>query len=78
MVVNGEKALLECQAMPSLRDVAHDGVFSTFSNRSVPDRGKWCGLSGQAAWTVHFVRNHTLLEFFPLANQAGRHVGAAL
>ncbi len=41
--------LLEYQAMPSLRDVAHDGGLCTFSNISGPDRGKWCGPSGQAA-----------------------------
>jgi hypothetical protein len=29
--------------MLSLCDVAHDGVWFTFSNRSAPDRGKWCG-----------------------------------
>jgi hypothetical protein len=28
---------LEYQAMPSLRDVAHDGILCTFSNRSDPD-----------------------------------------
>ncbi len=37
------------KAMPSLRDAAHDGVLCTFSNRSAPDRGKWCGPSGQLA-----------------------------
>ena len=48
--------LLEYQgAMPSLRDVAHDGVLCTF--RSAPDRGKWFTPSGQAAWTVHHVQN---------------------
>jgi hypothetical protein len=31
--------LLKYQAMPSLRDLAHDGVLCTFSNRSAPDRG---------------------------------------
>jgi hypothetical protein len=40
---------LEYQAMPSFRVVAHDGVLCTFSNRSPPDQGKWCGPSGQAA-----------------------------
>ncbi len=46
-----DMGLLEYQAMPSLRDVAHGGVFCTFSNTSAPDRGKWwCGPSGQAAW----------------------------
>ncbi len=47
--------LLEYQAMPSLRDAAHDGVLCTFSNKSAPDRDKWFGPSGQAAWTVHHV-----------------------
>jgi hypothetical protein len=37
--------LLEYQAMPSLRDIAHDGVLCTFTNRSAPDRDKWCGPS---------------------------------
>jgi hypothetical protein len=32
--------LLEYQAMPSLRNVAHDGVLCTFSNTSAPDRDK--------------------------------------
>ncbi len=31
------------QDMPSSRLVTHDGVLCTFSNRSAPDRGKWCG-----------------------------------
>ncbi len=66
-----------CDA-PSLRDVAHDGVLCTFSNKSASDRDKWCGLSGQAAWTVHHVQNHTLLGHFPSASQAGRRVGPAL
>jgi len=43
--------LLEYQSMPSLRD---GGVLCTF-------RGKWCGLTEQAAWTVNQVQNHTLL-----------------
>ncbi len=37
--------LLEYQAMASLRDVAHDGVLCTISNRSAPDRG-------QVVWSV--------------------------
>jgi hypothetical protein len=45
------------EAMPSLRDTDHDGVLCTFSNRSAPDRGKWCGLSGGQAGTVHHVQN---------------------
>jgi hypothetical protein len=32
------RGLLEYQALPSLRDVAHDGVLCTFSNRSTPDQ----------------------------------------
>ncbi len=35
--------LLEYQAMPFCRDIAHDGVLCTFGNRSAPDRDKWCG-----------------------------------
>jgi hypothetical protein len=31
--------VLEYQAMPSVRDVALDGVLCTFGNRSAPDRG---------------------------------------
>jgi hypothetical protein len=31
---------VEYQAMPSLRDVAHDGVLCTFSNRSAPNWDK--------------------------------------
>jgi hypothetical protein len=67
---------LEHQAMPSLRDVAHDGVLCTV----VIDhpQSKWCGLSGKAAWTVHHVQNHTLLTHSPPASQAGRRVGPAL
>jgi hypothetical protein len=37
-----------------------------------------CGPSGQAAWTVHHVENHTLLGHSPPASQAGRRVGPAL
>jgi hypothetical protein len=64
--------------MPSLRDSAHDGVLCTFSNRTAPDRAKWCGPSGQAARTVHHVQNHTLLGHSPPASQAGGRVGPAL
>jgi hypothetical protein len=70
--------LLEYQAMSSFRDVAHDGVTCTFSNRSAPDRDKWCCPSGKAAWTVHHVQNHTLLGHSPPASQAARRVGPAL
>jgi hypothetical protein len=71
--------LLEYQVMPSLCDVAHDGVLCTFSNRSAPDRGNWCrGPAGQAAWTVHHVQHHTLLGHSPPASQASRRVPPAV
>ncbi len=73
--------LLEYQAMPSLRDVAHGSVlwvYTVFSNGSATDREKWCGPPGQAAWTVHHKQNHTLLGYSHKASQAGRHVGPAL
>jgi hypothetical protein len=70
--------LLEYQAITSLRDVAHGCVLCTFSNRSAPDSGKWCGPSGQTAWTVHPVLNHTMLGHSPPTNQAGRRVGPGL
>jgi hypothetical protein len=70
--------LLGCQAMPSSRDVACDGVLCTFSTRSASDRGKWCGLSGQVERTVHHVQNHNLLGQSPPASQSGRRVGPAL
>jgi hypothetical protein len=34
--------------------------------------------SGQAAWTVHHVHNHTLLDLSPPASQASHRVGQAL
>ncbi len=71
--------LLEYQALP---DVAHSGVLCTFSNIDQPqNRGKWCGASGHAAWTVHHVQNHTqvtLLGHSPPASQADCRVGPAL
>ncbi len=70
--------LLDYQAMPSLRNVAHGGVLCTFSNRSTSDRGKWCGRSGKAVLTVYHVQNHTLLGQSPAAIQAGRRVRSAL
>jgi hypothetical protein len=66
--------LLEYRAMPSLPDVAHDGVLSTFRKKISPRPGQ------VHAWTVHHVQNHTLLGLghSPLGSQAGRHVGPAL
>jgi hypothetical protein len=60
--------LVEYLAMPSLRDVDHDGVSCIFSNRSAPDRGKWCGPSWQAEWTVHRIPIHNLLSHSPPAS----------
>jgi hypothetical protein len=71
-------ALLEYQNMPSLRDVAHDGVLCTFSNRAAPGWGNWCGPSGQAAWTVHHVQNYNLRGLFPLASQRAAVLGSPL
>jgi hypothetical protein len=51
---------LDYRAMPCT--VAHDGVLSKFSNRTAPDQGKWCGPSGQAAWTVLHVPKRSLLS----------------
>jgi hypothetical protein len=64
---------LEYQAMPSLRDIAHDTVLCTLSYRSASR--KRIGSFFQAAWTVHQVQNHTLLGPSPPASQAGRPVG---
>jgi hypothetical protein len=36
------------------------------------------GSSGQAAWTIHHVQNHTLLGHSPLDSQAVHRVGPAL
>jgi hypothetical protein len=50
--------------MPSLRDVAHDGVLCTFCFRFAPDRG-------QVVWSVrgdvmdHQVQNHNLVHHSP-------------
>jgi hypothetical protein len=64
--------------VPSLRDIAHDGVLCTCTNRLAPDRGKSGGPPWQAAWTVRHVQNHTLLGHSPPAIHAGHHVGPAL
>jgi hypothetical protein len=44
--------LLKYQAIHAC--VAHDGVLCTLSNRSAPDRGKWSGPSGKAAFCKCF------------------------
>ncbi len=63
---------IEYRAMPSLRDVSHDCVLCTFSIRSDPDRGKWCGSTGQAAWTCpSHKKSHPL-------GSLSRRVGPAL
>jgi hypothetical protein len=35
--------LLHYHAIPFFHDLTHDSVLCTFSNRSGPDRSKWCG-----------------------------------
>jgi hypothetical protein len=76
--------LLEYQAMfPCVTQImtvlsVQCTLYNTFNNRSVPDRDKWCGPAGQAAWTVHRVQNYTLLGHFPPASQAVRRVGSVL
>jgi hypothetical protein len=72
--------LLEYQDMPFLR-VAHDGVlmFCVHLVKDQPQTGaSGVVLQSQAAWTVHHVKNHTLLGHSVSASQAGRRVGQAL
>ncbi len=73
MCLDHREGLHGSTPMPSLRDVAHDGVLCTFNNRSAPGNP-----SGQAAWTVHHVQYHTLLGYSPPASQTGRRAGPAL
>lgn len=61
-----------------LGSVAHGGVLFTFSNISAPDRDKWCGSSGPAAWTIHHVQNHTMPGHSPPVSQAGRRIVSPL
>jgi hypothetical protein len=63
--------LLEYRAMPSLRDVAHDGVLCTFSNKIALDGGNWCGPSIMYKITLCWVT-------LPPVSQAGRRVRPAL
>jgi hypothetical protein len=61
--------------VPSLRDVAHDGVLCTVSNISATDRGKRRGPSWQAEWTIHHVQYHTLLGHSPSPSQGAAVLG---
>jgi hypothetical protein len=70
-------ALLEYQDMPSLRDLAHDGVLCTSSNRSALNRGMWCGQSWQAVWTAYYVQSYTPAGSL-FSSQAGCRDGPAL
>jgi hypothetical protein len=70
--------LLEYQAMPSLRDVAHDGVLCTISNRSAPPTGASGVRQGKRHGPSITYKAPTLLGHSPPASQAGRRVGAAL
>jgi hypothetical protein len=71
--------LLEYQAMPSLRDIAHDGVSCTFSNsRSAPDRDKYfCPFVRAGSMDRLSRTNHTLPGSLPPTSQAGRRVWAS-
>jgi hypothetical protein len=55
--------LLEYQAIPSLRDVAHFGGLCAFSDKPAAAAAGFArsSLAGQAALTVHHVQNQTLL-----------------
>jgi hypothetical protein len=70
--------LLEYRAMPSLRDIAHDGVLCTFSNRSVPTGA--CGVvrQGRRHGPSISYKITTCVGRSTLASQAGRRVGPAL
>jgi hypothetical protein len=71
--------LLEYEAMPSFRDVAHDDVcVHLVIDQFQTGASAWCGPSRQAAWTVHHLQNHTLLGHSPPVSQASRRVGKAL
>ncbi len=81
--------LLEYQAMPSLRNVAHDGWLCTFiieQQLQIPSARSWAALiratgtvqKRQAVWPVHHGQNHTLPGHSPPASQAGHRSGPAL
>ncbi len=69
--------LLEYQAMPSLRQAAHDNALCTFNNRSAPDRDKWLSLSGQEARTT-CTKSHPAGALSSAVSKAGLCVGPAL
>jgi hypothetical protein len=72
--------LLDYQAMPSLRYVAHDGWLCTFTSSQL---GSFCQDNRygteKAGGTARPSRKKPLLPgHSPLASQAGRRVGSAL
>jgi hypothetical protein len=64
--------LLEYQAMPSLRDVAHDGGLCTFSKK--PEQVVWSIRAGGQGPSI----TYKITPCSSPANQAGRRVGPAL
>ena len=70
--------LLHYHAIPFFHDLAHDSVLFTFSNRSGPDRRKWCGSLGQTSWTGHHIHSHTLPCHSPPAQRGWIYKEATL
>jgi hypothetical protein len=74
--------LLEYQAMTYLRDVAHNGVLCTFSNRSAlgPGHVVWGGAfrAGGMDRPSRTKSHPAALDHSPPASQAGRRVESAL
>ncbi len=75
--------LLEYQAIPSLRDVAHDGWLCTFTKyqqlkNQLGSPSYWC-VTEKAGGTARPTRTQSHLPgHFPPASQPGRRVGPAL
>jgi hypothetical protein len=70
--------LPEYQAMPSLRDAAHDGRLCTFTVQYITAAGNssarcWAASVRACRYSTVHLPGHP-----PLASQAGRHVGSAL
>jgi hypothetical protein len=70
--------LPEYQSMPSLRDVAHDGVLCTFSHLVTDQPTSDVVRQGRRHGPSIYVQNHILLGHSPPAYQADRRVGPDL
>jgi hypothetical protein len=68
---------LECQAMPYLCEVAHDGVLCTFSTIDQPQTGT-SGMAVRAGGMDQPPRTKSHPGHSTPASQAGRRVGPAL